>query len=487
MDRKRTLNLFFKDYLNALQNTQDYRKATSNIANQYLQENLEDLKSQISLTNAKVEAQFDKKYGEALKALQEAGMTATTFNRLSSTLRATFLNHFVNLKDIGIETGHIVSNLALASKEYAQKTVFVGKEVSEFDPLDPNYLQDLAKGLALLSIFNELLSEIDSIQNRQQLIAFLKKGSRFKKLSRGTDLSSIDSIKKVVADSYFSGKGFADLAADIFTNVTASVEIESFAEIKRSIVSTESTAAVSYEIRAFNKIKGTLSKEIKSQFMRTFSQFIENPAADNKILAELNSAFEKASIKKLTEKEFLELFPKGSSSKTLEEVIEHSIRAALLGKKNSPYNHESSPRKGTIKTPKQVKTVKAKPISTAKSKKKGPLVVPFDTGGLAALEKLLNSLLVLKVKENMGNGSRKDILNLRSGRFAESVKVERLSQSREGMITAFYSYMKNPYQTFEPGFRQGIPKSRDPKLLISKSIRELAAQKAVTKLRAVRV
>jgi len=45
--------------------------------------------------------------------------------------------------------------------------------------------------------------------------------------------------------------------------------------------------------------------------------------------------------------------------------------------------------------------------------------------------------------------------------------------------------MKNPYQTFEPGFRQGSPTSRDPKLLISQSIREIAASKVGNRLRAV--
>lgn len=104
---------------------------------------------------------------------------------------------------------------------------------------------------------------------------------------------------------------------------------------------------------------------------------------------------------------------------------------------------------------------------------------------LTGLAQLFDSNLVRVVKENMGNGSRRDVLNLRTGRFAESVKVERLTESRAGMITAFYSYMKNPYATFSQGGRQEYPRSRDPKLLISKSIRELAAQQAITRLRAV--
>jgi hypothetical protein len=87
----------------------------------------------------------------------------------------------------------------------------------------------------------------------------------------------------------------------------------------------------------------------------------------------------------------------------------------------------------------------------------------------------------------MGDGSRKDILNYRTGRLAGSAKVESLSQSREGMITAFYSYMKNPYATFSQGGRQQNPKSRDPKLLIGTSIKEIAAQQVTNRLRAVLV
>jgi hypothetical protein len=87
----------------------------------------------------------------------------------------------------------------------------------------------------------------------------------------------------------------------------------------------------------------------------------------------------------------------------------------------------------------------------------------------------------------MGDGSEKKILNYRTGRFAASAKVESLSESRAGMISAYYSYMRNPYRTFEPGGAQGQIRSRDPKLLISKSIRDIAATKVGNQLRAISV
>lgn len=107
------------------------------------------------------------------------------------------------------------------------------------------------------------------------------------------------------------------------------------------------------------------------------------------------------------------------------------------------------------------------------------------TSGLSGLMVIINQHLQDVISANMGDGSRKDILNYRSGRFASTVKVETISKSRDGMITAFYSYMKNPYASFSQGGKQQYPKTRDPKLLISTSIREIAAQNAVTRMRAV--
>lgn len=125
--------------------------------------------------------------------------------------------------------------------------------------------------------------------------------------------------------------------------------------------------------------------------------------------------------------------------------------------------------------------------SSIKNKTASVKATKYVGTSLTSLQVLLDANLIQQVKQNMGDGSRRDILNLRSGRFAESVKVERLSQSREGMITAFYSYMKNPYATFSRGGQQERPYTRDPKLLIAKSIREIASQQVANRLRAVNV
>jgi hypothetical protein len=106
---------------------------------------------------------------------------------------------------------------------------------------------------------------------------------------------------------------------------------------------------------------------------------------------------------------------------------------------------------------------------------------------LASLLTILNEKLHDQIKKNMGKGSAKSILNYRTGRFANSVEVTRLTMTKDSAIQAFYTYQKYPYQTFEPGFKQGDPPSRNPKLLIGKSIREIAKAIVTNRLKAILV
>lgn len=106
---------------------------------------------------------------------------------------------------------------------------------------------------------------------------------------------------------------------------------------------------------------------------------------------------------------------------------------------------------------------------------------------LSSLEAILRRKLQPALIKNMGTGSSKNVLNYRSGRFAHSATIDHLTQSKAGMISVFYNYMKYPYATFSEGGRQEYPRSRDPKTLISNTIREIAAQEAVTRLRSVLV
>jgi len=86
-----------------------------------------------------------------------------------------------------------------------------------------------------------------------------------------------------------------------------------------------------------------------------------------------------------------------------------------------------------------------------------------------ALEALLNASLPQVVASKMTSPA----LNYRTGRFAQSVEAEDVMVGPRGGLQVNYTYMKNPYQTFEPGFRQGST-YRDPRKIIGESIREIA-------------
>jgi hypothetical protein len=196
----------------------------------------------------------------------------------------------------------------------------------------------------------------------------------------------------------------------------------------------------------------------------------------------------------------LEKLLRSKSSQSAIEFITNSIVNNITGKKRT-HNENSTKNKTKAATIQYqvLKTVKAsaKAVRQPKTKAITSVVNPVTNlanktasqsrDELLTLRTILDSLLTEKIRQNMGSGNRRDILNLRSGRFAESVEVPKLSQSRQGTITAYYTYMKNPYATFSQGGRQQYPRSRDPKLLITRSIRELAGLKIASRLRMVAV
>ena len=69
-------------------------------------------------------------------------------------------------------------------------------------------------------------------------------------------------------------------------------------------------------------------------------------------------------------------------------------------------------------------------------------------------------------------------LQYQTGRFASSVRVTDITQTAKGFPSVGYTYMRNPYETFEQGNAQGSV-TRDPRKLIDKSLREIATQFAI--------
>lgn len=86
-----------------------------------------------------------------------------------------------------------------------------------------------------------------------------------------------------------------------------------------------------------------------------------------------------------------------------------------------------------------------------------------------ALRNILNEALPEMVASKMTTPA----LQFRTGRFANSARVENVNMGPRGGTHIDYTYMRNPYETFEPGNKQGSTQ-RDPRKIIGASIRELA-------------
>ena len=99
-----------------------------------------------------------------------------------------------------------------------------------------------------------------------------------------------------------------------------------------------------------------------------------------------------------------------------------------------------------------------------------------DTGAsdMLKLVVMFNQKLPDAIVNNMGAPA----LENRTGRFANSVRVTDITKTPQGFPSVGYTYQKNPYQTFESGYQQGSPEY-DPRNLINKSIREVAAEFAI--------
>jgi hypothetical protein len=101
---------------------------------------------------------------------------------------------------------------------------------------------------------------------------------------------------------------------------------------------------------------------------------------------------------------------------------------------------------------------------------------------LASIKSKINSRLPAEVRRNMG----KPALTNRTGRFSNSVELVNLREGPKSLIGE-YTYMHNPYRTFENEGQRRWPAGYNPKPLITKSIRNLALQQVEAKFTLRRV
>lgn len=127
--------------------------------------------------------------------------------------------------------------------------------------------------------------------------------------------------------------------------------------------------------------------------------------------------------------------------------------------------------KDTGRRKKRTKSARAKIAAVKRKRSNSSSSLPL------AIITLINKQLPDTVRKNMQSPA---LVN-RTGRFAESVKITDIMQTPKGFPSIGYTYQKNPYAIFENGggAQPWANGERDPRQLIDKSIREIAAQFAI--------
>lgn len=232
---------------------------------------------------------------------------------------------------------------------------------------------------------------------------------------------------------------------------------------------------------ALQGIEKTFGKLFVVVTLHTFDVNQKFSTEETAIFVELQRKIALLASKPLVAKYMKDMMSSNSMLEDIEQAIVSIIKTGKINLKRHTTKKGATPKQHVGRK----QNLPGKQKITGKTK--APETAPENSVNLLSLQSILNSQLQDVISANMGSGSSKSLLNYRTGRFASSAEVKRLTINKEGMITAFYDYMKKPYETFSTGGNQEYPRSRDPKLLISKSIRQIAAQIINNRLRAVLV
>lgn len=143
--------------------------------------------------------------------------------------------------------------------------------------------------------------------------------------------------------------------------------------------------------------------------------------------------------------------------------------------KKQSKSRANAKRKSTTSVQREIQIVSGAGAIAPKGTKKKPK--RSRTSNALQMIGVLNKELPTTVRKNMGPPS----LENRTGRFADSIEVVDITQTQKGFPSIGYTYQKDPYQVFEDGTGQPpwANGNRDPRSIIDKSIREIAAQFAI--------
>lgn len=207
--------------------------------------------------------------------------------------------------------------------------------------------------------------------------------------------------------------------------------------------------------------------ENKDDFIREITQLAQKGKVNTNVLTQLDGLFSASpSPKTRIEKAAGQLMMAGITDQFTEKVV----RKTSAGKKAE----KNWQKKGTSSS--KSKTAKGGSYSTKrKNSKVRKKRVSKQQNAIQQNPIALKELINAKLPDELLKQMQLPKLRNRTGRFRNSAQVTNVMVGPRGGTHIEYTYMKNPYQTFEPGGRQGST-NRDPRRLIGGTVREIAQE-----------
>jgi hypothetical protein len=219
----------------------------------------------------------------------------------------------------------------------------------------------------------------------------------------------------------------------------------------------------------------------RGKLKKTYTPILSSQGAGENLLDAMEEREALAELRKSMEEEYLNIVDQEGSRSLLQAIDDTTTYTLIKGVKIAKYKGDAKPKKvvkskGRGKTSKTIdKTAKVGVIKgTGAPAPKNKRKTKRSSTSIVNLIGIFNQQLPKTVAKNMQNPA----LQYQTGRFASSVRVTDINQTQQGFPSIGYTYMRNPYETFEVGNRQGTIE-RDPRRLIEKSIREIATGMAI--------
>jgi len=241
------------------------------------------------------------------------------------------------------------------------------------------------------------------------------------------------------------------------TNIAKIPELESIFVLKKD--NKRKTIVVSLESSFANRLRGRTQERSLKQ----------------KLLVDLEKAIGKLeSVATLSSSDsFVEEVEKNAINLVI-DAVENAFTGSNVKIKKINIKKQKVSKRSQQKSVSLKKSAKILPVTKGKSVKKPKTAVKKSKYSMASFIGVLNQKLPEVVARNM----QPPALQYQTGRFASSVRVTDIASTRTGLPSVGYTYQRDPYQVYELGNSRGT-QERDPRKLIDKSIREIAAGMAI--------